>query len=571
MPSFYPTPGCASGEHLYRVLLSGAGANFTVSTNGTVRASGAVAAGVAADVAFVCLEDGEHRFVMGGPSTKTFQFADATGHSFRGEAPVDESFHTSNGEVAGVPSPAPTAVPLPAPSPLPVPAPSAAPTRGPTPAPSGAPVPAPSAGPTPLPTLVPSAVCATNTSRYKLVLRDDGGDGWGGALWEVHTEGALRASGTLDDGFSGATYLCLEDGSHTFVVAADDTDIWFEFDDTSGNSFSGRAPVTDMFQTAGGEIFGAPSPSPTLSSAPTTTPTTPLPSAAPSDSPTQGPTAVPTPAPTLAPTDGPTFAPSRAPTFGPTFAPSATPTLGCTADDEYLYKLVLLDAAGDGWGGDVGYNITTGGQLRLAGTLASGARDVHQLCLEDGEHEIAVGGVAGDSEISWTFEDKDGGSFHGGAGVTDMFHTAQGEVYGAPSIAPTVSALPTGAPTTPAPTSSAPTGTFAPSSPPSQAPSEEPTEMPTFAPYTVRGRASLGHGAPVPTLTLALNPGSNPNPGSTPSSALAPTSTLIPPSPYTGCRGHRISRHDGVPIGRSVHCGARSRICGRSGGGQLVH
>jgi len=567
VPTFYPTPDCTTDEFLYKVLLfdsSGVGgATFTISTNGTVRVSGAMAGtstnGTYSDFSYVCLEDGEHHFVMeDSTGFVSFEFDDHSGHSFRGESPIDDLFHTYNGEVFGaptaqptvVPLPVPTAlpsagpsavptlVPLPAPTALPVPGPSASPTPSPTPSPSSAPTGGPTRPPTPLPTLVPSVACETNTSRYKLVMRDEGGDGWGGATWEVTTDGELRATGTLDDGYRGATYICLEDGSHTFVIETDDDDIYFEFDDTSGNSFSGRAPITDIFQTADGEIFGAPSLSPTISPFPTSAPTpvpslapsyvpsslptpgptarptyepTALPTALPSSEPTSSPTSTPTfnptyaptfapsptptDAPTPAPTSGPTFAPSSTPTYAPTYAPSSMPTLGCTADDEYLYKLVLQDSAGDGWGG-VGYNITTGGALRLSGTLNGGSRAVDQLCLEDGQHEIQVGGSASDGEISWTFLDTHGDSFSGAAGVTDVFHTAQGEVYGAPSAAPTVSAYPTSTPTevpttsgpTEAPTraaTSAPTGTFAPSSAPSSSPSWEPTAQPTFAPYNL--------------------------------------------------------------------------------------
>merc|ERR1711998_414923 len=73
--------------------------------------------------------------------------------------------------------------------------------------------------------------------------------------------------------------------------------------DTSGGSFSGCAPIVDIFHTLAGEVFGAPSPAPTISFMPSSAPI---------------------PAPTLAPT---TLAPSAAPTPAPTSpAPTEKPT-----------------------------------------------------------------------------------------------------------------------------------------------------------------------------------------------------------------------------------------------------
>ena len=131
--------------------------------------------------------------------------------------------------------------------------------------------------PSPLPTPLPSYDCveSDNMYLYKLIMTDTGGDGWGDVTYTITTNGTTRFTGTLEDGYSGARYFCIEDNVHTIVVngsQSEHSEICFEFDDASGDAFSGCAPVVDVFHTAQGEVFGAPSPAPTSSPWPTPVP-----------------------------------------------------------------------------------------------------------------------------------------------------------------------------------------------------------------------------------------------------------------------------------------------------------
>ena len=92
-------------------------------------------------------------------------------------------------------------------------------------------------------------------------------------------------------------YFCMEDNIHEIIVNgtnAEDGEICFDFDDTNGDAFSGCAPIVDVFHTAAGEIYGAPSPAPTM---------TPLPTIVPSPSPTT----IPSPLPSNFPSPRPTW------------------------------------------------------------------------------------------------------------------------------------------------------------------------------------------------------------------------------------------------------------------------
>lgn len=59
----------------------------------------------------------------------------------------------------------------------------------------------------------------------------DDGSGWGGITYKVTTDGATRFSGTLDNGYNGVDYMCLEDGLHELVITGSDDAITWEFDD----------------------------------------------------------------------------------------------------------------------------------------------------------------------------------------------------------------------------------------------------------------------------------------------------------------------------------------------------
>ena len=231
-----------------------------------------------------------------------------------------------------LPNPAPTKVPIPAPTKVPVPAPTKVPVPVPTavpiPAPTPLPLPIPTALPTPLPTPVPTPECAGTKARYKLIMFDAGGDGWGGVSYVVTTNSTVRYAGTLTDGSVGVDYFCLEDGMHEFIIIDSDSEITWEFDDVAGASFSGKAPVSDIFHTSDGDIYGTPSNSPTMSSMPTTVPI-PAPTAVPIPSPTAlpipSPTAVPIPSPTAVPVSSPTAMPIPSPTAVPIPSPTVVP------------------------------------------------------------------------------------------------------------------------------------------------------------------------------------------------------------------------------------------------------
>ena len=200
---------------------------------------------------------------------------------------------------------------------------------------------APTHVPTVLPTPLPSYGCDESNDKYlyKLIMTDTGGDGWGDVAYTITTNGTTRFTGTLEDGYSGTRYFCIEDNVHTIVLngsKAEHSDICFEFDDTHGEAFRGCAPIVDLFYTNQGEIHGAPSPAPS-----------PMPSA----------TSQPSPLPT---------------TPSPSSVPTPHPSIDCP-EDEHTYKLILSDSGGDGWGVGVEYRVTTNETLIHNGTLASGS------------------------------------------------------------------------------------------------------------------------------------------------------------------------------------------------------
>ena len=126
--------------------------------------------------------------------------------------------------------------------------------------------------------MLPSYDCDESDDKYlyKLIMTDTGGDGWGDVTYTITTNGTTRFTGTLEDGYSGIRYFCIEDNVHTIVLNGSKTEhseICFEFDDTSGDAFRGCAPIVDVFHTSQGEIYGAPSPLPTA--VPSPLPTTP--------------------------------------------------------------------------------------------------------------------------------------------------------------------------------------------------------------------------------------------------------------------------------------------------------
>ena len=110
---------------------------------------------------------------------------------------------------------------------------------------------------------MPSYECDAGEDKYlyKLIMTDSGGNGWGDITYTIATNGTVRFTGTLDDGYSGARYFCIEDNVHSIVLngsKAMHSEICFEFDDAHNDAFRGCAPIVDVFYTARGEVFGAP-------------------------------------------------------------------------------------------------------------------------------------------------------------------------------------------------------------------------------------------------------------------------------------------------------------------------
>jgi hypothetical protein len=77
------------------------------------------------------------------------------------------------------------------------------------------------------------------------------------------------------------------------------------------------------------------------------------------------------------------------------------PSFNCDEDSGfYLYKLIMTDKGGDGWGG-ITYTIRTDGVDRFTGSLADGlSRGIEYFCVEDGVHKIELSGTASDAEYS---------------------------------------------------------------------------------------------------------------------------------------------------------------------------
>lgn len=126
-----------------------------------------------------------------------------------------------------------------------------------------------------MPTSSPSDACSSSSEyRYKMILTDSGGDGWGGATFQISTDSTLRFSGTLATGMQreallsplpsqcptpprsppisppgsyAVEYFCLEDGEHTVVVSGGSSttidEACFEFDDIAGDSFRGCGAI----------------------------------------------------------------------------------------------------------------------------------------------------------------------------------------------------------------------------------------------------------------------------------------------------------------------------------------
>ena len=82
-------------------------------------------------------------------------------------------------------------------------------------------------------------------------------------------------NGTLDDGFEGDVWVCLVDGCFwlEFGGGLADSEIGFEFSDEHGESFKNMGgSFEDHFCVEGGDTFGHPTTTPTISAVPTKLP-----------------------------------------------------------------------------------------------------------------------------------------------------------------------------------------------------------------------------------------------------------------------------------------------------------
>ena len=85
--------------------------------------------------------------------------------------------------------------------------------------------------PTMIPTPVPSLQCDANEYIYRLRLYDSGGDGWEGVRYHIRNstsldqdkEGVIVAYGTLNDGFEGTNWVCLQDGCYEVYTTCQGT------------------------------------------------------------------------------------------------------------------------------------------------------------------------------------------------------------------------------------------------------------------------------------------------------------------------------------------------------------
>ena len=175
------------------------------------------------------------------------------------------------------------------------------------------------------------------------------------------------------------------------------------------------------------------------------------------------------------------------------------------AEGTSIYRLTLLDTAGDGWQG-AEYTVRSSSALEHtgegavvgSGTLPDGYSSIEWLCLANGCYELEVTAGSAPEDIGFEFHDEGSGHFSGEeAPFGDHFCVAEGSVFAHPTQSPSLSVLPSLAPTE------------TPSSLPVPVPSAVPTPLP----------------APVPTA-LPTRP-----PSISPTAPLAPLPTLHSPSP----------------------------------------
>ena len=112
------------------------------------------------------------------------------------------------------------------------------------------------------------------------------------------------------------------------------------------------------------------------------------------------------------------------------YNPDANEDDGSCCYDNCLI-MTMYDSYGDGWNG-AEYTITDENDNEFAnGGLLTGSEDEDELCLEDGNYVIVVGGGDWDSEISWSISDGEGNLIaQGDAGTFDFSVGGELEIWG---------------------------------------------------------------------------------------------------------------------------------------------
>ena len=452
------------------------------------------------------------------------------------------------------PSPPPTAMPSQVPSQTPTFVPTAVPTNAPTQSPSSG----PTVGPTQIPTPVPSIDCGDEALIYRLMLFDQGGDGWQGTTFTIYpsTSGSAMfesepiQSGTLPDGFEDTAWLCLLDGCYEIVVGGGvaPSEVGFAFRDEHGGHFQDlTAPFSDHFCVEHGDVFEHPTASPTVSQYPSLVPF-PAPSVSPAPSPiparyppspvpTSFPSNIPTPTPTIVPTPVPsTPAPTRTPVVALSASMSGV-SGGCSGYGQREQRIVNQALAAQIQGNpsfsnhsceDVAESsrrLDDAGAISVSMEISISAASV----TDDGNQDVlgAVSSAVSAAQSSGALQSSIT-TFAGAENITSLASMVVGGISVdtfTPTQAPSPVPLP--APTAvpiPMPTSVAPTGA------PSPAPTAAPTPAPTAAP-TARPSGPRPTSQPSPAPSISQQPTPFPSYAPTTPTALPTQSPTEAPTP----------------------------------------
>ena len=252
----------------------------------------------------------------------------------------------------------------------------------------------------------------------------------------------------------------------------------------------------------------------------------------------------------------PSASPTREPQPLPTSLPTSFPSVSC-APGTSIYRLTLLDSAGDGWQGAAFEVRDDAGAVVASDTLVSGYSSTEWLCLVDGCYELEVtGGVAPD-DIGFTFHDEAAGHFSGAsAPFSDSLCVADGSAFAFPTQSPSLSAVPTILPSA-GPTTSHPTSS------PSHVPT---TKVLTWAPSLVPIAKSTVAPSAAPAQVPIPTPTSLPTPTPRPSVTIAVPSLTPIPQP-TATRAYVVEAHAAAVVqlgdasSSAADFGRRERLC----------